>query len=135
MRYWANTADFAGLGRSELGSAHQWAKVAIIVAVVLFAGVRAAAAQAPPADAPAHDPKACAPGSGAHVSPPDTPQPKTPDATTGSGNLSEKLARGNGVLCPPNVDPEIKAPTPEAGKMPVIPPPGTPGGNPNVNPK
>lgn len=49
--------------------------------------------------------------------------------------LSDKLAKSNGVICPPNVDPAIKAPTPNGGKMPVIPPPGSPGGNPNVEPK
>jgi hypothetical protein len=50
-------------------------------------------------------------------------------------NLSDKLAQSNGVICPPNVDPGMKAPTPNAGKMPVIPPPGSPGGNPRVQPK
>ncbi|MFY9695222.1 MAG: hypothetical protein WA776_03855 [Xanthobacteraceae bacterium] len=60
----------------------------------------------------------------------------TNDTTTSSSqNLSDKLAKSNGVICPPNVDPAIKAPTPNAGKMPVIPPPGSPGGNPNVQPK
>ena len=51
--------------------------------------------------------------------------------------LGDKLAKSNGVLCPPSgVDPHMRAPTPEnAGKMPVIPPPGSPGGNPNVQPK
>jgi hypothetical protein len=39
------------------------------------------------------------------------------------------------VICPPNVDPGIKVPAPETGKMPVIPPPGSPGGDPNVKPK
>jgi hypothetical protein len=29
----------------------------------------------------------------------------------------------------------MKAPVPETGKMPVIPPPGSPGGNPQVQPK
>jgi len=29
----------------------------------------------------------------------------------------------------------MKAPTPNTGKMPVIPPPGSPGGNPDVQPK
>jgi hypothetical protein len=58
------------------------------------------------------------------------------DTTTSSSqNLSDKLAQSNGVICPPNVDPAIKAPTPNAGKMPVIPPPGSPGGNPNVQPR
>ena len=50
-------------------------------------------------------------------------------------SLSDKLNQSNGVTCPPNVDPGIKAPTPQAGKMPVIPPPGSPGGDPSVQPK
>lgn len=51
-------------------------------------------------------------------------------------SLSEKLAQSGGVICPPpHVDPGMKAPTPPGGPMPVIPPPGTPGGNPNVQPK
>jgi hypothetical protein len=49
--------------------------------------------------------------------------------------LSEKLDRTEGVICPPNVDPEIKAPTPNAGNTPIIPPPGSPGGDPNIRPK
>lgn len=85
--------------------------------------------------------------------PPGAPQPEHRDqacaqgrATMGangevktdnqSGSLSEKLARSNGVICPPeHVDPDIKAPTPHGGPMPVIPPPGSPGGNPSVQPK
>jgi hypothetical protein len=85
------------------------------------------------------DPKACAPGAESHLKMPDTPTPQapaTPNATTGSGaSLSDKLAKSDGVLCPPNVDPDIKVPTPDVGKMPVIPPPGSPGGNPNIQPK
>src|SRR5581483_2643663 len=51
-------------------------------------------------------------------------------------NLSDTLARSNGVICPPaNVDPQMKAPTPDAGNTPVIPPPGSPGGDPSVQPK
>jgi hypothetical protein len=50
--------------------------------------------------------------------------------------LSDHLASSGGVICPPpGVDPEIKAPTPEGGATPVIPPPGTPGGDPSVQPK
>jgi hypothetical protein len=67
------------------------------------------------------------------------PQPNTePGTTTGQAGepLADKLAKSNGVLCPPSgVDPEIRAPTPDAGKTPVIPPPGSPGGNPNLQPK
>ena len=58
--------------------------------------------------------------------------------TTGQGgqNLSDKLARSEGVICPPaNVDPEMKVPAPETGRTPVIPPPGSPGGDPTVRPK
>ena len=51
-------------------------------------------------------------------------------------NLSQKLAQSNGVICPPpTVDPGIKKPAAPGGPMPVIPPPGTPGGDPNVRPK
>jgi hypothetical protein len=50
--------------------------------------------------------------------------------------LGDKLAKSDGVLCPPaGVDPEIRAPTPDTGNTPVIPPPGSPGGDPNVRPK
>ena len=96
-----------------------------------------AAAQAPPdPKAPpstskeVHDPKACADeratvGKGG-----------TLDATPKDKSLSDKLAQSRGVICPPDyVDPEIKAPTPDAGRMRVIPPPGTPGGDQGVEPK
>jgi hypothetical protein len=50
-------------------------------------------------------------------------------------SLGQKLGQSNGVICPPEVDPGMKAPTPEAGKTPVIPPPGSPGGDPSVQPR
>jgi hypothetical protein len=69
-------------------------------------------------------------------------------ASVGSGNeviapnanknqtLSDHLASSGGVICPPPaVDPAIKAPTPETGNMPVIKPPGSPGGDQSVQPK
>ena len=58
--------------------------------------------------------------------------------TTGQGSepLGDKLAQSDGVLCPPSgIDPAIRAPTPDNSKMPVIPPPGSPGGDPTVRPK
>jgi hypothetical protein len=70
------------------------------------------------------DPKACSAGGSA-------PQPASP----GDLSLSEKLAQTDGVICPPDIDPDIKAPTPGGGKMPVIPPPGSPGGDPTLRPK
>jgi hypothetical protein len=51
------------------------------------------------------------------------------------GDLSDKLDRTNGVICPPDVDARMKAPTPNAGNTPVIPPPGSPGGDQSVRPK
>ena len=54
------------------------------------------------------------------------------------GTLSEQLSRSGGVIQPPpQVDRKIEAPTPDPGaqSMPVIPPPGTPGGDPTVKPK
>jgi len=86
----------------------------------------------PPVDQPSRvDPKACAPGERLT----QDPQTQRPVATGRSENLSEKLSRNEGVLCPPNLDPDIKLPTPDVGDTPVIPPPGSPGGNPNVRPK
>jgi hypothetical protein len=76
-------------------------------------------------------PTAAAPSRGTVTVPPD-------GTTTGQASepLADKLTKSDGVLCPPaGVDPEIHAPTPDAGNTPVIPPPGSPGGNPNVRPK
>ena len=51
-------------------------------------------------------------------------------------NLSDQLAASKGVICPPaGVDPEMSQKPPEGGAMKVIPPPGSPGGNPSVQPK
>jgi hypothetical protein len=75
------------------------------------------------------DPKACTPNERQEQG------RRGPDASATKGeSTTDKLARTEGVICPPNVDPEIKAPTPEAGKTPVIPPPGSPGGDPGVRP-
>lgn len=54
-----------------------------------------------------------------------------------SGPLSDKLDRTDGVIHPPpGIDPEMSKPPPPTGStMPVIPPPGTPGGEPGVEPK
>lgn len=68
--------------------------------------------------------------------PPDT---KGEPPTVGGGSsapLSDKLAQSKGVICPPaGVDPEMQVAPPSGGRLKVIPPPGTPGGNPNVQPK
>ena len=80
----------------------------------------------------ATDPKACSAEERLRVGPDGTPRPLDPKAET----PTDKLARTEGVLCPPpNVDEDIKIPTPGAGVTPIIPPPGSPGGDPTVRPK
>jgi hypothetical protein len=105
----------------------------------LLAGVAlpwAAFAQNPQPAAPHETPPAVAPPS-APSPPPEkiAPADRTP-GTAGDTNLSSKLSRQQGTLQPPSVDPAIRVPTPQSqGTMPVIPPPGTPGGNQKVVPK
>ena len=113
---------------------------ATITAVALIALPAVAIAQAPPSITPAQQTAPPAPDRAANCAPMrETPRAGTPDSqTTGQARepLGDKLARSDGVLCPPaGVDPEIRAPTPEGGNTPVIPPPGSPGGDPNVRPK
>ena len=56
--------------------------------------------------------------------------------TTGSRSLSDQLSASKGVICPPaGTDPGITVPPVGGGRMPVIPPPGTPGGDPSIQPK
>jgi hypothetical protein len=60
------------------------------------------------------------------------------DPAGATTNLSEKLNRSDGVITPRSVgDSEIavKPPVPNPGTTPVIPPPGSPGGNPRLDPK
>src|SRR5260370_28248821 len=64
----------------------------------------------------------------------------TGPGTSGSSSepLSDKLDRSGGVIRPPaGVDPGLTLSPPQSGssKMPVIPPPGTRGGEPEINPK
>src|SRR5262245_44891230 len=59
-------------------------------------------------------------------------------APPNSGNLSDRLDRSQGVIKPPEgVDSGMQVPAPEPGsqRTPVIPPPGTPGGDQSVEPK
>ena len=94
--------------------------------LLLCAAVMTASAQDRPS---VIDPKGCAPSERLQT------DGQAPDSKAGEP-LSDKLARTDGVICPPNVDPEMKAPTPPSGnRMPVIPPPGSPGGDPSIQPK
>lgn len=65
-------------------------------------------------------------------------KPDTPANPSGDVPLSKKLNENDGVIKPPqNVDPEIhQAPPAQTGdKMPVIKPPGEPGGDQSIQPK
>ncbi len=103
----------------------------------------AAAAQSPPGAKPPAEIMPPAAARGANDCAPTQPVPPhgtiAPEGnTTGQSRepLGDKLAKSNGVLCPPTgVDPEIHAPTPDTGNTPVIPPPGSPGGDPTLRPK
>ena len=115
----------------------------IMVSCVLLAMPAAALAQAPPTGATpmqqtAPPPPQTSSNCAAMAQNGTSTQDNSTVGRAGSGEqLGDRLAKSDGVLCPPaNVDPAMRAPAPEsAGKMPVIPPPGSPGGDPNVRPK
>ncbi|WP_065753325.1 hypothetical protein [Bradyrhizobium paxllaeri] len=118
-------------------------KRALLLASVLMVAADVAAAQAPPG--PTTPPAQTAPPSPQRAAncAPMQPLPnsgeKVPEGTTTGQRaepLGDRLARSDGVLCPPaGVDPEMHAPAPDAGKTPVIPPPGSPGGDQTIRPK
>ena len=108
----------------------------LLTAFVAFADI--AVAQAPPMAASPPGTTATPPPSpnSPTCAPHDIPAQNGTAAGEQKQPLGEKLAKSDGVLCPPaGVDPEIRAPTPEGGNTPVIPPPGSPGGDPTVRPK
>ncbi len=118
-------------------------KSALFLSSILLVASGVAGAQAPPA--PATPPAPTAPPSASRAAncAPMQPMPNSgataPEGTTTGQRaelLGDKLARSDGVLCPPaGIDPEMHAPTPDGGKTPVIPPPGSPGGDPSIRPK
>ena len=119
-------------------------KRALLISCAMMAVAEVAAAQAPPT--PATPPATTAPPSPersancAPMQPKPTASAAVPEGTATTGQraepLGDKLARSDGVLCPPpGIDPEMRAPAPDTGKTPVIPPPGSPGGDPTIRPK
>ena len=105
-----------------------WSIAAAIVTVatgsMATAQVQGEQPKPPVTSPPAHDD--CSAG-------PNAPRP---DETTGSKSLSERLSESKGVICPPaGVDSGVAVPPITGGRMPVIPPPGTPGGDPHIQPK
>jgi hypothetical protein len=97
-------------------------RTALTLALMLW--VSAAAAQTtPPQSTPAPDHR-CSPEA----------RRAAPGANPGT-DLSERLADSRGVICPPGVDPGMTQPPPAGGALKVVPPPGSPGGDPQVQPK
>ena len=95
--------------------------LALLAAASILLAAGAAAAQPTPT-----------PGPGPTMPQTDVP----PTRNTPSADPSERLHTDKGVVRPPeNVDPSMTKPTPRTGTTPVIPPPGTPGGNPDVQPR
>jgi hypothetical protein len=95
----------------------------LVLALTLAASIASAAAQPAPQVPAAPDPNCL----------PETRQ-NTPGSDSGA-TLSDKLAESRGVICPPAVDPAMTQKPPAEGSLKVVPPPGSPGGNPNIQPK
>jgi hypothetical protein len=117
-------------------------RTSLFLSGVLIAVSGAAFAQAPPTPTTPPAQTAPPPVRGANNCAPteSTPQGNVAPQGTTTGQrtepLGDKLARSDGVLCPPaGVDPAMRAPTPDTGNTPVIPPPGSPGGDPTIRPK
>ena len=112
------------------------------ILVLLCLGVAFASpgaeAQNPQPAPPGVTPAPMAP-SNAPSPPPEQIAPPGKDAhASGQQTLSDKLALQHGTLQPPqNVDPGMRVdpPAQSQGTMPVIPPPGSSGGNRQVVPK
>src|SRR5882757_9644819 len=113
----------------------------LFICYVMIAASGAAFAQAPPTPTTPPAQTATPPVRVNNCTPTQsTPQGDIAPQGTTTGQraepLGDKLAKSDGVLCPPaGVDPQMHAPTPDAGNTPVIPPPGSPGGDPTIRPK
>ena len=99
-----------------------------LLASLLCASCVAAAAQTAAPKNNDHSSGACPPGTAQNA--------PTLGKKDDSRTLSDQLAQSHGVICPPaGVDPEMGHAPPQGGAMRVVPPPGSPGGNTNVQPK
>src|SRR5258708_15686091 len=118
-------------------------KKRLLLLSCVLRGVPGGGAPRPP-PVPATPPARTAPPSAAHAANcapmQQAPHPGivVPEGTTTGQRtepLGDKLARSDGVLCPPaGIDPDMRAPAPDLGNTPVVPPPGSPGGDPTIRP-
>jgi hypothetical protein len=67
---------------------------------------------------------------GAWAQTPSAPDAKGCTPQEQANKALQDTGKTSGTICPPDVDPAMKAPTPSTGDGSVIPPPGTPGGAP-----
>jgi hypothetical protein len=97
----------------------------VAVALSPFTTVQAQSPQSPPApQILGPGPKAC---------PPDVP---VPPRASSDRPLSEQLSESKGIICPPaGVDPQIVERPAPTRDNPVIPAPGSPGGDQTVKPR
>ena len=98
-----------------------------IVALSLFGGVAVAGAQTngvPQSDSSVGN------GGSAHQLPQS-------GSSTAPGSLSHELSQTGGIIRPPPSDDRgvVAPPNQASSRTPVIHPPGTPGGNPQIQPK
>jgi hypothetical protein len=62
--------------------------------------------------------------------------PGSTGSTCPGGSLSDRLRRCDGVIPPPNnLNPDNTIEPPDTGRTPVIPPPSSPGGDQQTDPK
>jgi hypothetical protein len=108
----------------------------LCAALAVATGALAQSPVKPPAEALVTQPGDTGPCPGGRATVGSNNEISTPNAGKGDKTLSEHLAQSGGVICPPSaVDPQIRAPTPNVGNMPIIKPPGTPGGDQSIQPK
>lgn len=86
----------------------------------------------------AQNPPAASPSNPTVPVPPRNAEPPPPEKIAPpEGNLSDRMSQQKGTITPPNVDPGMMVTPPKnsGATTPVIPPPGSPGGNRSVIPK
>jgi hypothetical protein len=108
--------------------------VSTLCLATIFAGSLVAAASAQTTVQP-RDPNMPAPQ---NTIPEKMEEPSTTGTVGPNDTLSEKLEATDGVIRPPsNIAPDmtVPAPVPNPGTTPVIPPPGSPGGDPSIQPR
>jgi hypothetical protein len=128
----ANAAAESADAKFVMESKMRTKTVTALAATVAILSIPAAHAQleprvAPPAPSQPSNPREC---------PPNVGNGGPSNEITGSRTLSDQLSQSKGVICPPTgVDPGISVPPIGGGRTPVVPPPGTPGGDPSIQPK